>query len=62
MEKVRLSLDDLEVQSFATAGPAGEPRGTVRGHDSAPTEPVNCCDCHSGACGGSESLLATNRQ
>lgn len=40
MEKMRLSLDALEVQSFATAR-AGEARGTVRGHD-APTDCVEC--------------------
>jgi hypothetical protein len=89
MEKVRLSLDDLHVQSFATTGAGAAPRGTVRGHDSV-TDPVNCptadpawdtcwescygscwscqgscdgsCDCYSGACGGSESFLASNCQ
>jgi hypothetical protein len=41
MKKTRLSLDDLDVQSFATAGAgAGEP-GTVCGHD-APTDEVEC--------------------
>jgi hypothetical protein len=89
MEKVRLSLDELRVQSFTTTGGPAENRGTVRGHDSA-TDPVNCptadpawdtcwescwgscgschqscdgsCDCWSGACGGSESFLASNCQ
>ena len=41
MEKTRLSLDDLEVQSFATTAPTGQQRGTVRGHD-APTDQVEC--------------------
>ncbi|HEX6372208.1 MAG TPA: hypothetical protein VF006_25040 [Longimicrobium sp.] len=88
MEKVRLSLDELQVQSFATTGAAGDRRGTVRANDS--TGPVDCptadplwdtcwescwgscgschqscegsCDCYSGACGGSESFLASNCQ
>lgn len=90
MEKVRLSLDELQVQSFATTGSRMEQRGTVHANDSVPTDPVNCptldpawdtcwescwgscwscnqscdgsCDCWSGACGGSESFLATNCQ
>jgi len=41
MEKMRLTLDELEVQSFTTTRPAGEQRGTVHGHD-APTDEVEC--------------------
>ena len=41
MEKVRLSLDELEVQSFTTTDAADERRGTVRAHD-APTDEVEC--------------------
>ncbi|HEX8903532.1 MAG TPA: hypothetical protein VF771_01680, partial [Longimicrobiaceae bacterium] len=41
MEKTRLKLDDLEVQSFPTTGGTGRERGTVRGHD-LPTDPVEC--------------------
>jgi hypothetical protein len=41
MEKVRLSLDELEVQSFATTTGEAQRRGTVRGHD-APTDEVEC--------------------
>ncbi|HET7231523.1 MAG TPA: hypothetical protein VFJ16_16050 [Longimicrobium sp.] len=41
MEKVRLTVDELEIQSFTTTErPAGK-RGTVRGHD-APTDEVEC--------------------
>ena len=35
MRKVRLDLDGLEVESFATTGGRGAERGTVKGHDSA---------------------------
>jgi len=41
MEKTRLSLDELEVQSFATIGAPDARRGTVRAHD-APTDEVEC--------------------
>jgi hypothetical protein len=41
MEKTRLKLDDLEVQSFTTMSGAAAQRGTVRGHD-APTDEVEC--------------------
>ena len=41
MEKMRLTLDELEVQSFATTSGTGRQRGTVRGHDS-PTDQVEC--------------------
>jgi hypothetical protein len=86
MQKVRLALDELAVQSFSTTSPAAQRRGTVNGRDS--TDPVACptydnawdtcwdscnaatcgascggtCDCYSGACGGSESFLASNCQ
>ncbi|HVG44305.1 MAG TPA: pinensin family lanthipeptide [Longimicrobium sp.] len=40
MEKVRLSLDELQVQSFATDEPE-DGRGTVHAHD-APTDRVEC--------------------
>ena len=41
MDKVRLSLDDLQVQSFATTELDANGRGTVRAHD-APTDEVEC--------------------
>jgi hypothetical protein len=41
MEKVRLTLDELHVQSFATTGAETAGRGTVRAHD-APTDAVEC--------------------
>lgn len=41
MEKVRLSLDDLQVQSFSTLGQGILRGGTVRAHD-APTDLVEC--------------------
>lgn len=41
MRKTRLTLDDLDVQSFATTAGTGAQRGTVRGHD-VPTDQVEC--------------------
>ena len=41
MEKVRLTLDELHVQSFATTEHETGRRGTVRGHD-APSDQVEC--------------------
>ena len=40
MRKTRLTLDDLDVQSFSTGDGDGR-RGTVRAHD-APTDQVEC--------------------
>lgn len=41
MNKTRLTVEDLQIQSFATTSAAGGPRGTVRAHD-APTDQVEC--------------------
>jgi hypothetical protein len=41
MEKVRLTVDELRVQSFATTGHDPQPRGSVHAHD-APTDQVEC--------------------
>ena len=41
MEKVRLSPEELEIQSFPTAAPEAEQRGTVHGND-APTDNIEC--------------------
>lgn len=41
MEKVRLTLDALHVQSFATSSESPRGRGTVHAHD-APTDAVEC--------------------
>lgn len=41
MNKTRLTVDDLEVQSFTTTSAAAGQRGTVRGHE-APTDEVEC--------------------
>lgn len=41
MEKVRLTLDELNVQSFATTQQQVARRGTVRAHD-APTDEFEC--------------------
>jgi len=46
MKKLRLELDAVRVESFATAGAgAGAPRGTLRGHEAAVTRecPTNFC-------------------
>lgn len=65
MEKVRLTLYHLQVQSFITTEREAGVRGTVRGHD-APTDynecpsqdaftcngtcPDNSCGCETGEC------------
>ena len=41
MDKVRLTLDDLQVQSFATTDANAGARGTVRAHDW-PTDERGC--------------------
>jgi hypothetical protein len=41
MEKVRLSVDELAIQSFTTTAAEAEQAGTVHGHD-APTDQVEC--------------------
>ncbi len=41
MDKVRLAVEELQVQSFATTDEAPAPRGTVRAHD-ARTDQVEC--------------------
>jgi len=51
MNKIRLNLDALAVETFATTKDRGAKRGTVRGHDStAGTNDWTCWDCtsHSG--------------
>ena len=40
MDKVRLALDELEVQSFATTSASPDRKGTVHGH--APTDQWEC--------------------
>jgi len=60
MEKTRLTVDDLEVQSFSTTDGATGSRGTVRGHDvrtdqvECPTGNVNWDTCWNtcAGCGG----------
>jgi hypothetical protein len=45
MKKVRLDLEQLAVESFATARGRGAEKGTVRGHDSG-SEAYSCwADC-----------------
>jgi hypothetical protein len=64
MQKVRLELDELQVQSFTTTGPTAQQRGTVHGNDQCtcqccPTDPAlntcaaTCPDTCWGSCGGS---------
>jgi hypothetical protein len=54
MKKIRLDLEQLAVESFATARARGAEKGTVRGHDSG-SEAWSCeqyctwgCYSHSG--------------
>ena len=42
MEKIRLDLDALEVDSFATDAPGADAKGTVRAH-AATREPAYTC-------------------
>jgi hypothetical protein len=57
MEKIRLDLDTLSVESFPTAEGAGAPRGTVRAN-AATQEPEHTCfytcgsDVHFLCCAG----------
>lgn len=46
-KKLKLDLDSLEVQSFATAD-APEGRGTVRGHGGQPCTYWGSCACATG--------------
>lgn len=41
MEKMRLTLDDLSIQSFTTTSEGSRRSGTVHGHD-VPTDQVEC--------------------
>jgi hypothetical protein len=43
MEKTRLDLDSLEVESFATDPAGGDARGTVRAHEQRTQEPAYTC-------------------
>lgn len=45
MEKVRLTVDELQVQSFTTSDEQSPGRGTVHAHD-APTDEVECPTAH----------------
>ena len=66
MKKIRLNLDALAVETFATTTDDGRDRGTVRGHDSDGSG-IGCislgCDSVSGLeqciC---EQQIATNNQ
>ena len=53
--KLKLSIDDLEVETFGTEGVAGQ-RGTVRGHDPYDTSTgdfAGCaCDSRENTCWG----------
>ncbi|HEU0012637.1 MAG TPA: hypothetical protein VFQ45_03100 [Longimicrobium sp.] len=44
MKKLRLDLDDLEVESFPTAA-APTARATVRGHEATPACTESCTNC-----------------
>ena len=58
MEKVRLEIDALRVESFNTSDDASQHRGTVNGYEN-PTDEVDCtafdtcfatCACNTGDC------------
>jgi len=48
MNKLKLDLDRLAVDSFSTAAAADKEAGTVQGFD-APTYPYKTCGCTTGA-------------
>jgi hypothetical protein len=51
MQKISLNLDTLLVESFETTTGMEQPRGTVRGAESAePTEATHCGSCEA-SCG-----------
>jgi hypothetical protein len=53
MEMKRLTLDELQIQSFSTAGENAAGRGTVRAHESATDEaacPPDTWDTSSQSC------------
>ena len=68
MRKVNLSLDTLQVESFATAESGAALRGTVAGHMPKPTPPVvetyyvgNTCECTlEMSCAGTCPLIECN--
>ncbi|HYH78597.1 MAG TPA: hypothetical protein VEX86_02345 [Longimicrobium sp.] len=45
MEKIRLDLEPLEVESFAASPEADPAQGTVAAHDAGPTRNCNTPDC-----------------
>ena len=58
MEKLRLELDELRLQSFVTSDALSQHCGTVNGHEN-PTEEAGCtagdtcalsCACNTGDC------------
>ena len=58
MEKLRLEIDELRLQSFVASDTLSQHRGTVNGHQN-PTDEVDCtaaatcalsCACNTGDC------------
>ncbi len=48
MRKIRLKVDELEVESFSTAGKSGKPAGTVHGQQEVYTSPQMCPSVETG--------------
>lgn len=45
MEKIRLNLQSLEVESFALVERAADEEGTIAAHEAGPTRNCNTPDC-----------------
>lgn len=64
MQRLKLDLDHLQVQSFATTGPAADASGTVHGHMVAVTDDPETCvgsiGCYSLGCPSYTCLTGCN--
>ncbi len=56
-KKIRLDLDRLAVETFATTQDDGAGHGTVRGHDSAPGSGIGCLTLGYGSESGYELCI-----
>jgi len=59
MKKIRLDMDALAVETFATTKDDGAGRGTVRGHDSAGSG-IGCVSMGCDSASGLEQCICEN--
>lgn len=50
MQKIRLDLEPLEVESFAVSPATSDDAGTVAAHEAGPTRRCFTPDCTAGTC------------